>query len=66
MIKSNWTLRLLTCFMFLSTSIHAQDKLYSNEFSLSDVKLLDGPFKHASELNIEVLLKYNVDRLLAP
>ena len=31
-----------------------------------DVKLLDGPFKHARDLNIETLLKYNVDRLLAP
>jgi len=44
----------------------AQDKLYPNEFPLGDVKLLDGPFKHARDLNIEVLLKYDVDRLLAP
>jgi len=29
------------------------------------VKLLDGPFKHARDLNIETILKYNVDRLLA-
>jgi hypothetical protein len=28
--------------------------------------LLDGLFKHARDLNIEVLLKYDVDRLLAP
>jgi uncharacterized protein len=47
-------------------SIKAQEKLYSNEFPLGDVILLDGPFKHARDLNIEVLLKYNVDRLLAP
>ena len=47
-------------------SVHAQEKLYPNEFNLSDVKLLDGPFKHARELNIQTLLKYNVDRLLAP
>ena len=33
---------------------------------LSDVKLLDGPFKHARDLNIQTLLKYDVDRLLAP
>lgn len=44
----------------------AQDKLYKNEFPISDVKLLDGAFKHARDLNIEVLLKYDVDRLLAP
>ncbi len=34
-------------------------------FSLSDVELLDGPFKHAEELNISTLLKYDPDRLLA-
>ncbi len=54
------------CFILTSNNAPAQDKLYANEFPLSDVKLLDGPFKHARELNIEVLLKYNVDRLLAP
>lgn len=47
-------------------AINAQDRLYHNEFSLTDVKLLDGPFKHARDLNIQTLLKYNVDRLLAP
>ena len=46
--------------------ISAQDKLYKNNFSLSDVKLLDGPFKHAQDLNTGVLLKYDIDRLLAP
>jgi DUF1680 family protein len=34
-------------------------------FELTDVRLLDGPFKHATELNAEVLLKYEPDRLLA-
>lgn len=43
-----------------------QDRLYTNEFPLVDVTLLDGPFKHAQELNIQTLLKYDVDRLLAP
>jgi DUF1680 family protein len=33
---------------------------------LGDVILLDGPFKHARDLNLEVLMKYDVDRLLAP
>jgi len=49
-----------------SNNLKAQDKLYPNEFPLKDVTLLDGPFKHARDLNIEVLLKYDVDRLLAP
>ncbi|HWB92966.1 MAG TPA: glycoside hydrolase family 127 protein, partial [Puia sp.] len=44
----------------------AQQSLYPNEFPLGDVVLLDGPFKHARDLNIQTLLKYNVDRLLAP
>lgn len=44
----------------------AQDKLYPNEFPLGDVSLLDGPLKHAYELNAHTLLRYDVDRLLAP
>lgn len=35
-------------------------------FPLSDVKLLDSQFKRGDDLNVEVLLKYDVDRLLAP
>ncbi|MDR0542529.1 MAG: glycoside hydrolase family 127 protein, partial [Dysgonamonadaceae bacterium] len=56
-------------FLFILTgffSLNAQEKLYKNAFPLSDVKLLDGPFKHACELNLQVLLRYDVDRLLAP
>ncbi len=51
--------------VFVYASACAQEKLYSNEFPLSDVTLLDGPFKHARDLNIQTLLKYDVDRLLA-
>lgn len=43
---------------------YAQDSLYSNEFPLGSVKLLDGPFKKAQDLNTSHLLKYTVDRLL--
>jgi len=50
---------------FLCNYVYAQDKLYHNEFPLSDVTLLNGPFKHARDLNIQTLLKYDVDRLLA-
>lgn len=45
---------------------YGQDKLYPNSFSLSDVTLLEGPFKHAQDLNVQTLLKYDTDRLLAP
>lgn len=34
-------------------------------FELKDVKLLDGPLKHATELNVKSLLNYEPDRLLA-
>jgi DUF1680 family protein len=46
--------------------VYAQERLYHNEFPLSDVTLLDGPFKKARDLNIKTLLEYNVERLLAP
>lgn len=46
--------------------VSAQSRLYDNEFDLGDVQLLDSPFKRALDLNTEVLLQYDVDRLLAP
>ncbi len=49
-----------------TTTSFAQDLLYPNTFPLSAVTLLDGPFKHAQDLNVQTLLKYNTDRLLAP
>ena len=49
-----------------ATAANAQDKLYADEFPLGDVTLLDGPLKKARDLNIQTLLKYDVDRLLAP
>ena len=49
-----------------SFQIAAQDKLYTNEFPLQDVTLEDSLFRHARDLNIRELLKYDVDRLLYP
>jgi len=60
------TIGLIVCFVAFYVSLQAQDKLYKNQFPISDVTLLDGPFKHARDLNINVLLKYDVDRMLAP
>ena len=54
------------CSFVLIQVVVAQEKLYPNEFPLADVKLLDGPFKHAQDLNIHVLLEYDTDRLIAP
>ena len=56
---------MLTCLLMLTSGLSAQEKLYPNEFPLGEVTLLDSPFKHARELNIETLIKYDVDRLLA-
>src|SRR5690348_13056660 len=56
---------IVACLLLACCSAIAQDKLYSNEFSLADVQLLNGPFQHARDLNIKVLLQYDVDRLLA-
>ena len=56
----------IICAVLLSRNALAQERLYKNTFPLGDVTLLDGPFKHARDLNVQVLLKYDVDRLLAP
>lgn len=61
-------MRLVIMFSFLLSGFNmlAQDKLYPNLFPISDVQLLEGTFKHARDLNLEVLLQYDADRLLAP
>ncbi len=58
----------LTLLLALSATLggQAQDKLYANEFPLGDVTLLDGVLKHAADLNAHHLMRYDVDRLLAP
>lgn len=38
----------------------------AHAFALRDVTLLDGPFRHAQELNRRYLLSHDVNRLLAP
>ena len=61
-------IRLYLSMMLLLTvgSIQAQDRLYADEFPIGDVTLLDGPLKKARDLNIQTLLQYDCDRLLAP
>lgn len=46
--------------IILTGSLHAVEY-----FPLEQVQLLDGPFKHAQDLNLKTLLEYDVDRLLA-
>jgi DUF1680 family protein len=66
MRKTYLVFNTLIYFILTFSAVYAQDKLYPNEFPLKDVTLLDGPFKHARDLNIQTLLQYDVDRLLAP
>ena len=58
--------KITVCGVLLFANTYAQEKLYSNTFPLGDVILLDGPFENARNLNIQTLLKYDVDRFLAP
>ena len=60
--------RILTLLVLaaVAAGVQAQDRLYGNAFALGEVRLLDGPFKHAQDLNLKVLLQYDADRLLEP
>lgn len=66
MMRTFSFINLLLCILLVCRDVQAQERLYLNEFPLRDVTLLDGQFKHARDLNIQTLLKYDVDRLLAP
>lgn len=52
--------------MMASAAAFAQSELYPRHFDLEQVTLLDGPMKTAMDLNIQMLLQYDVDRLLTP
>ena len=52
--------------MTLGETAQAQSELYPKHFDLEQVTLLDGPMKTAMDINIELLMKYDVDRLLTP
>ena len=54
-MKKKWILLLLITISF--TSLTAQDALYPNTFPLGDVRITAGPFKHACDLNVKVLLQ---------
>lgn len=58
-----WALIVIT--VTWAQTISAQPQLYTNSFPLQDVVLTDGVFKHARNLNIQTLLQYDTDRLLA-
>ena len=57
---------LLAVSMMSVATADAQTELYPRHFDLEQVTLLDGPMKTAMDLNIEMLMQYDVDRLLTP
>lgn len=74
-MKKVITTCILTSLVLLSCTINRNDTIRSGgpevidfrvlPFDLADVKLLDGPFRHASDLDRAALLNYQPDRLLA-
>ena len=48
------------------TVIARKGALQAEPFDLRDVKLLEGPFKRAQDINHQMLLKLDVDRMLYP
>ncbi len=57
---------LTTVFLTSLTAASAQSELYPRHFDLEQVTLLDGPMKKAMDLNFDMLLQYDTDRLLTP
>lgn len=51
--------------VFLAVTL-AQASEPLKAFDLKDVRLLDSPFKHAEEMDVEYILEMDVDRLLSP
>lgn len=62
--------RILLSVLFLiavgANDARSQEQLYPSMFPLGDMKLLDGPFKKAMDVNGKTLLTYNADRLMQP
>ena len=69
MTKKGTLLLLCSCLVMMLTdvlSLKAQRLLYPTHFNLSEVTLLDSPFKQAMERNCQALLDFDTDRLLTP
>lgn len=66
MDKNIKTLAAVSVLVALPEMSMAQSQLYPHHFDLSEVTLLEGPYKKAMDLNFHTLLSYDVDRLLTP
>ena len=56
----------LAASLLFATEAKAQSEIYPQHFDLSEVTLLDGPMKTMMDINDELLLKYDADRLMTP
>lgn len=76
LVKSNYFACFIALFLILSGCSSERSKearttgpevvdFRVRQFDLSNVRLLEGPFLHATELNINTLLGYEPDRLLS-
>ena len=65
-MKSKKNLSTLILVLITTFNLLSQNRLYLHEFGLDEIELLNSPFKSAQDLNIENLMKYDVDRLLEP
>lgn len=59
-------LAVLSSPIFVFAASSPSEPLRAEAFPLTHVRLLDGPFKHAQDLNRDYLLAHDIDRLLAP
>ncbi len=68
MIFKNLTYSLLAAstLTVAASNVFAQSKLYPNLFDLQEVRLTDDLYSRAERLTYDVLLQYDVDRLLTP
>ena len=65
-MKKNMLSLFVATMLLATTEVNAQSKLYPQLFDLQDVTITDGPFKHAQDLNCQVLLQYDLGRLMQP
>lgn len=65
MLKKYLSIFIILVFLLNNNLLSAQERQEVKPFPLTAIKLLDGPFKHATDLNIKSLLNYEPDRLLA-
>lgn len=67
LMKHTHLVRLLAILFGISpVASIAQSQLYPQHFDLHEVTLTEGPLKSAMDINVNMLMQYDVDRLLTP